>query len=64
MKLLHIKTLDFNIISFEKVQKGRLGLENGSERSKINTAKMASILIENVKKCTRIMEIIMFMITN
>ena len=41
-----------------------LGLENGSERSKINTAKMASILIENVKKCTRIMEIIMFMITN
>ena len=36
----------------------------GSERSKINTAKMASILIENVKKCTRIMEIIMFMITN
>ena len=42
----------------------RLGLENGSERSKINTAKMASILIENVKKCTRIMEIIMFMITN
>ena len=40
------------------------GLENGSERSKINTAKMASILIENVKKCTRIMEIIMFMITN
>ena len=43
---------------------GRLGLENGSERSKINTAKMASILIENVKKCTRIMEIIMFMITN
>ena len=41
-----------------------MGLENGSERSKINTAKMASILIENVKKCTRIMEIIMFMITN
>ena len=35
--------------------------ENGGERSKIKTLKMASILIENVMKC---IQILMFMITN
>ena len=45
---------------------GRLELENRIERSKIKTLaiKMASILIENVKKCTQIMDILRFLITD
>ena len=45
---------------------GRLELENRIERSKIKTLtlKMTSILIENVKKCTQIMDILIFLITD